>query len=74
MKKGFGAVIPSPFAIPLRTALSEAKGLRVNSARNLLLHAAPENKADSSVAQRTPDFGMTPSRLFQQPVKEVCRH
>jgi hypothetical protein len=29
-------VIPSPFALPLRTALSAAKGLRVNSARNLL--------------------------------------
>jgi len=28
-------VIPSPFALRLRTALSAAKGLRVNSARNL---------------------------------------
>jgi hypothetical protein len=26
----------SPFALPLRTALSEAKGLRVNSAKGLL--------------------------------------
>jgi hypothetical protein len=26
----------SPFAIPLRTALSAAKGLRVNSAKHLL--------------------------------------
>jgi len=30
-------VILSPFALRLRTALSEAKGLRVNSAKDLLL-------------------------------------
>jgi len=32
----------SPFALPLRAALSEAKGLRVNSAKLLLF--LPENK------------------------------
>jgi len=32
-----------------------------SGARNLLLLAASENEADSSVRQRTSDFGMTTS-------------
>jgi len=52
MKKGSGAVIPIPQA----------------RERNLPLHGTPENKADSSVRQRTSDFGMTSSCHFQQPV------
>src|SRR6266568_3256315 len=39
-------------------------------ARNLILHAAPENRADSSVRQRTSDFGLTSSCLFHQTVKK----
>src|SRR5713226_6647691 len=54
MKKESGAVIPIP----------------QSRERNLLLHAAPENRADSSVRQRTSDFGMTSSCLFHQTVKK----
>ena len=69
-KKGSEAVIPSPSRLSFRAKRGICLSLRVNSARNLLLRAVPENKADSSVRQRTPDFGMTYSCLFQQPDRE----
>jgi hypothetical protein len=51
----FQAVIPRPFAPPLRTVLSAAKELRVNCARDLALKS--QNKRDE--ARFLTAFGMT---------------
>jgi hypothetical protein len=40
--------MPGPFRFRLRTALSEAKGFRVNSAKHLPF-LAEDNEADSSL-------------------------
>jgi glycosyl hydrolase family 28/pectate lyase-like protein len=56
MKKGSGAVIPSPANLN-------------GGERNLLLLAAPENKADSSPA--TAGSEMTSSHLFQQRFRKL---
>ena len=53
MKKQSGAVIPIP----------------QSRERNLLLRAVPDNNADSSTGQRTPDFGMTSACPFPRPAK-----
>src|SRR5712691_13442203 len=56
---------------PRRLVKKGSRAVIPSAARNLLLRVAPENKADSSVRQGTPDFGMTSSRLFQQPVRAL---
>ena len=54
-------VIPSPFALQLRTALSGAKGLRINSARNLAL---PGVNGNSVLKLRTVPDSSLPFRLL----------
>jgi hypothetical protein len=48
-----------------------SEGVIPSEARNLLLLTAAENKADSSVRHRTPDFGMTSSWVIQHPAKRA---
>ncbi len=70
-------VIPSPFAPPLRTvpsrcsgqALSAAKELRVNFARNLALKLKERRDSSSPTAPRNDGFG----RVFSQPARPHTR-
>jgi hypothetical protein len=58
-------VIPSPFGFPLRTALSRAKGLRVNAAGNLLLRIREIRDSSSPAAPRNDEIGQFFNKLLK---------
>src|SRR5437899_5372944 len=66
----FALVIPNPSRLSFRAKRGICLSLRVNSARNVLLLAAPKHRADSSVRQTTPDLGMTSFCFLEQSAKK----